>query len=135
MVFLIITNALVSKGYNGTAAVRFSPGGETVRFRVGCREYNGGEYRWKNWSIRATGSICNKIQQMHIKEGSVLNIIGRYDEETWTDQGVEKVTPVVLASSVEFTYGGKHEQNHDEMPESFQGFKPFNEKSDFFPVE
>ena len=41
---------------------------------------------------------------MQLKEGSAINITGRYDEDTWTDQntGEPRSQPVIILDDIEF---------------------------------
>ena len=42
--------------------------------------------------------------KMQLKEGSAINITGRYDEDTWTDQstGEPRSQPVIILDDIEF---------------------------------
>ena len=87
------TNVVVSKGYEGAAALKFSENGESVRFRIGQKVYDSrveGNYRWLNISVKAFGSVCERIKKMKLKEGSFVNLTARLDEEKWTDQETKK---------------------------------------------
>lgn len=83
------TNVVISKGYEGAEALRFSENGESVRFRIGQKVYDSrveGNYRWLNISVKAFGVVCERIKKMKLKEGSFVNLAARLDEEKWTDQ-------------------------------------------------
>lgn len=78
------TNVVVSKGYEGAAALRYSENGESVRFRIGQKVYDSreeGNYRWLNISVKAFGAVCERIRKMKLKEGSFVNLAARLDEK------------------------------------------------------
>lgn len=104
MMKIFISDAVVSKGYDGAPAIRFfnsENGGEFAVFQVGNRKYDSREennHRWVNLKIKAFGEICERIKKMKLKEGSVVTIFGDYDEERWTDkESKEKTAPVRLS--------------------------------------
>ena len=83
------TNVVVSKGYEGAAALSFSENGESVRFRIGQKIFDNrveGNYRWQNISVKAFGAVCERIKKMKLKEVSFINLTARLDEEKWTEQ-------------------------------------------------
>lgn len=115
MLKLIVTDVGVSKGYGDNPAVRFferegSPA--SVRFRIGKRIYDSrceDNYRWINLNVKAFGDVCERIRKMKLKEGSFVNIIGRYDEETWEDKNTheQRTTPVLIVDEIEYCYAGE----------------------------
>lgn len=107
MLKILITNAVVAKGYNGAPAVKFNDKNTLVRFRVGCRVYDRNaenNTRWINLAVRAFGQTCERISAMQLTEGSRLNIDGKLDEEVWEDETTHEKHRqyVVIATSVEF---------------------------------
>ncbi|MCI9491253.1 MAG: single-stranded DNA-binding protein, partial [Dorea sp.] len=89
MLDVIATSAVVSRGYDGAAALRFSEKGDAVRFRIGKKVYDSraeNNTRWINISVKAFGDVCERIKKMQLKDGSFINFRGRLDEDTWTDQ-------------------------------------------------
>lgn len=117
------TNVVVSKGYNGAAALRFSENGESVRFRIGKKVYDSrveGNYRWLNISVKAFGTACERIKKMKLKEGSFVNLVGRLDEERWPVQQTkeEKSQHVLIVEDIEYAYVGKsgESQNTGQNP-------------------
>ena len=105
MLKLIITEAVVSKGYNDDPAVRYFSSnsentGQVANFRIGKRVYDSKaekNHRWLNFTVKAFGDMCERVKRMKLKEGSYINIIARYDEETWeTKDTHETRTGVVL---------------------------------------
>ena len=113
MLKMIVTDAGVSKGYDGAPALRFidlEGGGQCVRFRIGKRVYDNrceNNHRWINLSVKAFGEACERIKKMKLKEGSFVNIIARYDEETWEDQTTheKKSAPVLIVDDILATGG------------------------------
>lgn len=122
MLKLIVTDAGVSKGYDGAPALRFTDlegGGQCVRFRIGKRIYDSrceNNHRWINLSVKAFGELCERIKKMKLKEGSFVNIIGRYDEESWDDPTTheKKTAPVLIVDEIEYCYSGSGQKNGQE---------------------
>ncbi len=123
------TNVVVSKGYEGAAALRFSENGESVRFRIGQKVYDSrveGNYRWLNISVKAFGTVCERIKKMKLKEGSFVNLAARLDEEKWTDQETreEKSQHVLIVEDIEYAYVGKSGVNQNAGQNQSQGQNP-----------
>lgn len=113
------TNVVVSKGYEGAEALRFSENGESVRFRIGQKVYDSRveeNYRWLNISVKAFGAVCERIKKMKLKEGSFVNLTARLDEEKWTDQETkkEKSQHVLIVEDIEYAYVGKSSENQSQ---------------------
>ena len=111
MLKVFATDVVVSKGYDNAPALKFGEKGDSVRFRIGKKVYDAkaeGNNRWMNISVKAFGALCDRIKKMKIKEGSLLNLIGRLDEDTWTDNGTGEVkkAPVIILDEVEYASGG-----------------------------
>ena len=121
MLKMIVTDAGVSKGYDGAPALRFydgENGGQSVRFRIGKKVFDSrakDNHRWINIGVKAFGDACERIKKMKLKEGSYVNIIGRYDEETWEDQETheKKSAPVLIVDEIEYCGGGGQKSNKD----------------------
>lgn len=152
------TSAVVSKGFNGEPALHYSEKGDFVRFRIGHRVYDTraeNNTRWVNVTVKAFGDTCERIKKMQLKEGSLINLIGRFDEDSWTDEktGEKKTMPVVILDDLEYasTGGGKSKesQNNPSQTDSspaaggivpagdasgFTGFEAFGGNS-FFDME
>lgn len=161
MLYVITTSAVVSRGYDGAAALRFSEKGAAVRFRIGKKVYDSraeSNTRWINISVKAFGDVCERIKKMQLKEGSFINFRGRLDEDIWTDQqtGESKSAIVVILDDIEYAGGkpkenqGSNQQNStapntgaaapaqpaaqfagSQMPQSFTGYEPFGGGSFF----
>ena len=121
MLKLIITEAVVSKGYNDDPAVRYfssnsENAGQVANFRIGKRVYDSKaekNHRWLNFTVKAFGDMCERVKRMKLKEGSYINIIARYDEETWeTKDTHETRTGVVLyLDEIEYASSGNGQKN------------------------
>ena len=79
MLKFFATDVSVSKGYDGSPALRFSEsdGVSRVRFRVGKRVYDSrceNNHRYINLRVKASGDLCERIRKMKLKEGSFINI-------------------------------------------------------------
>lgn len=64
MLKTIITDAIVSPGYEGTPALKFSEKGDAARFRIGKKVYDPKEddnHRWINLSVKAFGPLCQEL--------------------------------------------------------------------------
>ncbi len=127
------TNVVVSKGYEGAAALRFSENGESVRFRIGQKVYDSradGNYRWLNISVKAFGTVCERIKKMKLKEGSFVNLTARLDEEKWTDQETreEKSQHVLIVEDIEYAYVGKSGENQNAGQNQSQGQNQQNDQ-------
>lgn len=159
MLKVFATDVVISKGYDNAPALRFTDGekGSMVRFRFGKRVYDPQtkeNSRWINMSVKAFGPICERIKKMQLKDGSFVNLIGRLDEETWTDQntGEKKSAMVIILDEIEYAYGGgksKDEQKpaqqngsaqtpeqaapagDPQQSENFTGYEPFGGGSFF----
>lgn len=116
MLKVFSTNVVVSKGYNGAPALKFSEDGSSVRFRIGKKVYDTraeNNTRWVNLSVKAFGGVCERIKKMQLKDGSFINIIGRLDEDSWTDQntGEAKSMIVIILDEVEYAGSAKTKDN------------------------
>lgn len=154
MLKVFATQAVVSKGYDGASALRFSEKGDSVRFRIGKKVYDphaDNDSRWVNLSVKAFGGVCERIKKMQLKEGSYVNLIGRLDEDSWTDSktGESKSAMVIILDDIEYASGGgktkenlaaEQQQNSvpqnvtapaAEMPGNFTGYEPFGGGSFF----
>lgn len=114
MMKIFISDAVVSKGYDGAPAIRFFNSETAARFavfQVGNRKYDSREennHRWVNLKIKAFGEICERIKKMKLKEGSVVTIFGDYDEERWTDKESKekRSSPVINLDDIQYSYSG-----------------------------
>jgi len=117
MIKMFITDAVVSKGYNGADAIRFYDldNGQIANFRIGVRVYDSkaeNNHRWVNLTVKAFGPACERVKKMKLKDGSYVNILGRYDEDTWKDKqtGEDRKDAVLLLDDIEYCYSGNGEK-------------------------
>ena len=109
------TNAVISRGFDNRSAVKFSEDEKVVRFRIGERVYDKNaenNTRWVNMNVKAFGNVCERIKKMQLKEGSFINLTGRYDEDVWTDRetGEARSQPVIILDDVEYA-GARSKDN------------------------
>ena len=61
----IVTEAVISKGYDGAPAFRFSENGDSVRFRFGKKVFDSkaeNNTRWVNMAVKAPYHIFQPVQ-------------------------------------------------------------------------
>lgn len=157
MLKVFTTNAVISKGYDGTAALRYSETGDSVKFRIGKKVYDTrceNNTRWFNITVKAFGTLCERIKKMQLSEGSYINFAGRLDEDSWTDKNTNELRSVniIILEDIEFaSSGSKAAQDKTQNPASqkpqnsnkpattpkpeesdnFTGFEPFGNESFF----
>ena len=107
MNLFILTDAIISKGFDGKPAFRFNDNKTAVNFRIGYRVYDKNatdNHRYINFAVKAYNPICERIEKMKIKEGSRIHITGSIDEETWDDkESGQKITQkVIIAEKIEY---------------------------------
>lgn len=105
------TQVVISRGYDGAAAIKFSEKGDAVRFRVGKKVYDPSatdNTRWINLAVKGFGPICERIKKMQLKEGSFVNFVGRLDEDVWEDAETKekKSVTVIILDDIEYASGG-----------------------------
>ena len=153
---VIATDVVISKGYDGAPALKFTESGESVRFRIGKKVYDTraeNNARWMNISVKAFGPVCERIKKMQLKESSFINILGRLDEDIWEDSVTheKKSAMVIILDEIEFGSSGGGKQKNvnaegqpkaaatsapvsagSEMPGNFTGFEAFGGVNSFF---
>lgn len=113
MLKFFASDVVVSKGYQNAPAVKFSDKGDFVRFRVGQKVYDPraeDNHRWINITVKCFNvALIERIRAMGLKEGSFINLTGRYDEDVWEeDETKEKRSmPCVILDDLEYSGGGK----------------------------
>lgn len=118
---VIITNAVVSKGYDKNPALKFSEDGKCVRFRIGKGIYDPNaenNTRWINKTVKAFDSISERIKKMQLKEGSRINITGNLVLDVWTDNDTkeEKSAESIIVTEIE--YANSVSSNNDKNDQS-----------------
>ena len=111
MLKVFATQVVISRGYDGAAAIKFSEKGDAVRFRIGKKVYDPNaenNARWVNLAVKGFGPICERIKKMQLKDGSFVNLIGRLDEDVWEDQQTheKKSAMVIILDDIEYASGG-----------------------------
>ena len=112
MLKFFASDVVVSKGYQNTPAIKFSEKGDFVRFRVGQKVYDPrteNNHRWINITVKCfDASLVDRIRKMGLKEGSFINLTGRYDEDVWEDDETKekRSMPCVILDDLEYSGGG-----------------------------
>ena len=159
MLKFFATEVTVSKGANNTPALKFSDKGDFVRFRIGAKIYDTRaekNHRWVNLTVKAFGPLCERIRKMDLKEGSHINLCGRYDEDVWEDEqtNTKKSMPVIILDEIEYCFCGSSKNSgdgqkataasqnpagnyaappaNDAMPNGFTGYQPYGGGNSFF---
>lgn len=109
MLKVFATDVVISKGYDGAPALKFSEKGDSVRFRIGKKVYDtraNNNYRWVNLAVKAFGTVCERIKKMQLKESSYVNIVGRLDEDVWEDPTTheKRSAMVVILDEIEYCF-------------------------------
>ena len=160
MIRMELTNAVVSQGYNGAPAISITESGETkiARFKVGATVYDKNadkNRRYINFTIKGFNGMCARIEGMKLDAGAYVNVVGRFDLDTWEDKNTheKKFDLVLTADEIEYCYGGANKQNSEvggapattgqshtpppvagnQPPENFTGFEGFGGANPFFP--
>jgi single-stranded DNA-binding protein len=133
MIKMIVTKAVISKGFDGAAALRFSENAEnpSVRFRIGVLVYDKRaekERRFVNIGVKAFGYHVDRIKSMQLDAGSYVNILGRYDEDTWEDQTTreKKSAPVLIVDDIEYGASNGNGKQNGEPNGASNGTSPAN---------
>ena len=161
MIRMTITSAVISQGYNGAPALSCSEkeGTKFVRFRVGATVYDKTaekNRRYINMTVKAFNGAATRIESMKLDAGKYVNIVGRYDEETWDDKTTheKKSAPVLIVDEIEFCYSGTGKQDSEDngasvasgssqvstaesnqAPGNFTGYESFGGGNPYFPEE
>lgn len=127
---IIITGAVISRGYGTQPAIRFYEEGSWARFKIGQRIYDKraeNNTRWLNLNVKAFGALAERISKMGLKEGSCINLIGRLDEASWEDNGEKKHQFVVLLDEIEYASSvGRHVSTEEPSSGEFTGYENFD---------
>jgi single-stranded DNA-binding protein len=131
---IIITGAVISRGFGTQPAIHFSENGNCARFKIGQRVYDKraeNNYRWLNLSVKAFGALAERISKMGLKEGSCVNIVGRLDEDTWEDKdsGAAKRQFIIILDEIEYALTGEKKPSAAESespPGEFTGYEAFS---------
>lgn len=150
MLAVLITGAVISKGYQDEPAIKVSDSGKAVWFRVGKKVYDSqaeDNRRWVNLNVKGFNYMVDRVKKMQLKEGVYINIRGRLDEDVWTDKsGETRKSLYIVAEDIEYA-GGKSKDESEtntapanqpekaplptEAPGDFTGYEPFGGTSFF----
>lgn len=160
MLKFFASEVVISKGYQNAPAIKFSDKGDFVRFRIGAKVYDPRaeeKHRWVNITVKCFNtSLVDRIRGMQLKEGSYINLVGRYDEDVWEDEQTKekRSVPVIILDDIEFSGGGGKRsgdgqkttnaqaatpapevparQEDYQMPGNFTGYESFGGGNSFF---
>lgn len=126
---VILTNAVVSKGYDKNPALKFTDDGKCVRFRIGKGLYDPNaenNTRWLNKTVKAFDSVCERIKKMQLKEGSRINLTGNLTLDVWTDNDSkeEKSAEAIIITDIEYATSGSGNSDKNEQSEKADSQKP-----------
>lgn len=126
---ITITKAIVCNGFNGEPAIRFSTtadGTKTCQFKVGEEVYDSrleSKKRYNNWRVRAYGSVAERIEKMKLAPMGRINLIGRLDIYTFTDENEKRHEQLyIVINELEYASPPKEKsegtENSDETTEN-----------------
>ena len=121
-----ITRAIVCNGFNGESAIRFSKtaaGEKTCQFKVGEEVYDSraeNKKRYINWRVRAYGSVAERIEKMKLSPMGRINLIGRLDMYSFTDENDKKHEQMyIIINELEYASPPKEKtEDSDETEET-----------------
>ncbi|NBJ88510.1 single-stranded DNA-binding protein [Acutalibacter sp. 1XD8-36] len=150
MLAVLITGAVISKGFQDEPAIKVSDSGKAVWFRVGKKVYDPqaeDNRRWININVKGFNYMAERIQKMQLKEGVYVNIRGRLDEDVWKDKdGETHKNLYVIAEDIEYAGGKSKDESESytapvhqpdkaplptEAPGEFTGYEAFGGTSFF----
>lgn len=107
MLSITITDAVISKGYNGAPAFYSSDDGRIFSFKVGTKVYDKkaeNQTRWLNFNVNAFDDVAGRVRKMNLKEGSHINLAGDFDMKPWVNRTTGEVTtwPTIKLSVIEY---------------------------------
>ena len=117
MLKVFATQVIISRGYEDKPAVNITRTNDAsvVRFRIGKKVYDPkaeDNTRWLNYSVKGFGAIADRVEKMQLKEGSVINLMGRLDEDVWEDENhVKKSATVIVLEDIEYASSGQKKEN------------------------
>lgn len=107
-----VTNAVVSQGFKGAQAIQHSQSGDVVYFRIGLRVYDKraeNNTRWVNRNVKVFNkALIERIEKMKLDGGGCINLIGREDDDSWTDKETGEIItrPVIILEEIEYVMQG-----------------------------
>ena len=118
MLKVFATQVIISKGFEDKPAVNITRTNDAsvVRFRIGKKVYDPkaeDNTRWLNYSVKGFGAIADRVEKMQLKEGSVINVFGRLDEDVWEDANTheKKSATVIILDEIEYASSGPRRDN------------------------
>lgn len=95
MLKVMITGAVISRGYEGEPALKITQneGGVFISFRIGMRLYDpkaDNNTKWLNLTVKASRWMAERVQKMQLDAGQRVNLCGTLEEEVWIDREQKK---------------------------------------------
>ncbi len=155
MMLMMLTDAVISKGYGNAPTIRYFDDGDGAGFRVGVSVYDKNaenSTRWVNLNVIVSGKLTEQIRRMKLQEYSHINIVGTFDmrPSVNTETGEIKAWPTVRPFKIEFatSASGKsrtdvgNDAHHEARPEktptspdrmsNFTGYEPLGGSNPFY---
>ena len=86
-----------------------------------------------NLPVKVFGSLCGRVKKMKLQAGSYVNLLGRLDEDEWTDKAGEKhSTMVIVLDDIEYCSGGAKKEPAEEAPQPMTSSEPPQEEPTTF---
>lgn len=107
MIKITLTDAVISKGYNGAPAFYNSDDGGIISFKVGKKVYDKkaeNQTRWLNFNVNAFDDVAGRVRKMNLKEGSHINLTGDFDMKPWVNRSTGEITtwPTIKLTEIEY---------------------------------
>lgn len=123
MISITLTNAVVSKGYNGASPVRYIREDEGALMGVGYAKYDKNapnNTRWLNFDVFFPREMVERVRRMNIKEYSRLTITGDFDVRGKVDKNTGEIREylTIKAHEVEYTASSNRNGAESEKPQS-----------------
>ncbi len=122
MVKVFGANVIVSKnGKNDENPIKELADGKVVAFRVGYKVYDStaeDNERWVNVTVKAFGTMAERVKKMKMKIGSGICLSGDLDVEKWEKDDVKGFAPVIYLNDIQYQSGGSSSKKEDEESSS-----------------
>lgn len=107
----VVTAAIVQKGYQDAAAIKFFGAEDSCAEFIAAEPYYDPKAEkhtsWNNWHIKAFRQLCEKIKKMGLKEGSRISFCGTVKTERWTSkEGKQRQRFYVMLEDIEYASTG-----------------------------
>ncbi len=143
MVKVFGANAIVGKnGSDDENPVQEFSEGKIASIRVGYTVFDPtmeGEKRWVNVTLKAFGTMAERLKNMKLRRGSNVCFSGELDISEWEKDGVKKSAPVIVLADIRYQNGGSKKEDAYEVAETEENKtsskKPLKKKAAFEAYE